>query len=199
MKTSTAGNPTWCLSWMVSSAVAAGTATKWPTTLQHICCQPDWPQQTPCSPLLQLGMWVIAASWMHISVSYKTDLMAFCFWQDHCEWGCLPWHGVDSCSTTLGNATSYSAQQDDLPLHWHTQIRNLLDKIFLRQWIGWEGTIMGSPHPPNITSLDFFLWAYAKDIVHHTLVPDTGELWTQIMGTIISVTVSTLQCGLEFS
>lgn len=129
MISSTANNSIWCLSWMISSAVAAGTATKWPITFQ--CCQPQRrKQQIPCSPLWRLEMWVTAASWMHIAVSYKTDLMALCLWQAHCEWGCVPWHaGVVSGSTTLGTVTSHSAQHADLPLLWHT---------FLGQLIGWE-------------------------------------------------------------
>lgn len=132
---STANNPIWCPSWMVSSAVAAGTATKWTVTLQYsICCQPDWPhrrkQKIPCSPLWQLEMWVIAARWMHIAVSCKTNLMALCFWQAHCEWGCVSWHaGVVSVSTALGTVTSHSAHHADLPLLWHT---------FVGQLIGWE-------------------------------------------------------------
>ena len=48
------------------------------------------------------------------------------------------------------------------------------------------------PRSPDITSLDFFLWGYVKNIVYRTKVRDINDLQHRIIEAIDTVTVDTL-------
>ncbi|GBM40380.1 hypothetical protein AVEN_106128-1, partial [Araneus ventricosus] len=43
------------------------------------------------------------------------------------------------------------------------------------------------PRSPDITSLNFFLWGYVKDIVYQSLIRDTDELKSRITAVIQTV------------
>ena len=55
-------------------------------------------------------------------------------------------------------------------------VRGSLYATFPNRWIGLDGPICWPPHSPDLTPLDFFLWAYVKDRVFATIVNDIGEL-----------------------
>ena len=57
-------------------------------------------------------------------------------------------------------------QKDGAPSHWGLEIRQFLNETFPNRWIGRDGSIPWPPDSPDITSLDFFLWGYVKDIVY---------------------------------
>jgi hypothetical protein len=79
-------------------------------------------------------------------------------------------------------------QQDGVPPHGARIVRELLDMHFPECWVGRDGQIPWSPRPPDITPLDFFLWAYVKDIVYKTPVTSLDKLKLRIIATIGTVT-----------
>ncbi|PNF31703.1 hypothetical protein B7P43_G13374 [Cryptotermes secundus] len=75
-------------------------------------------------------------------------------------------------------------QQDDVPPHWSTIVRDALDKHFPGRWIGRDGPISWPPRSPDVTPLDFFLWGYVKDIVYKTQVRGIDRLKTRVRDAI---------------
>lgn len=65
-------------------------------------------------------------------------------------------------------------QQDGAPAHWARVVRNHLNEAFGRRWIGRDGPTRWPPRSPDLTSSDFFLWGYLKDVVYRQ-VPTTRE------------------------
>lgn len=56
-------------------------------------------------------------------------------------------------------------QQDGAQMHYALIVRNLLNNIFPRRWIGRRGALEWPPRSPNLT-LDFFYWGYLKSKVY---------------------------------
>ena len=79
-------------------------------------------------------------------------------------------------------------QQDGAPRHWSLDVRNSLTESFQDCWIGRDGSICRPPRSPDMTPLDFFLWAYIKDRVFANPVQDLHDLRTRILDTIARVT-----------
>ncbi|XP_026681439.1 uncharacterized protein LOC103512048 [Diaphorina citri] len=70
---------------------------------------------------------------------------------------------------------------DGAPAHYRITVRQFLDEMFPRGWIG-----RGGPHPwparsPEFNPLDFFLWGYVKSLVYRTPVPDRETLRIRII------------------
>lgn len=65
-------------------------------------------------------------------------------------------------------------QQDGAPAHWAHVVRDHLNATFGDRWIGRGGPIPWPPRSPDLTSPDFFLWGYLKDIVYRD-PPTTRE------------------------
>jgi hypothetical protein len=74
-------------------------------------------------------------------------------------------------------------QQDGASAHWAHIIRKCLDMHFSGRWVGRDGPILWPPRPPDITPLDFFLWAYVKDIVYKTPVTSLDVLKLRIVAS----------------
>ena len=55
-------------------------------------------------------------------------------------------------------------QQAGAPPHWGLQVRQFLNDPFPERWIGRDGPIPWPPSSPDITSLEFFMFCYVKDI-----------------------------------
>jgi hypothetical protein len=77
--------------------------------------------------------------------------------------------------------------QDGAPPHFKIEVREWLNKIFSKRWIGRKGSvkvptpIIWPPYSPDITPCDFFLWGHIKDIVYRAGVPaDLEELRERI-------------------
>ena len=83
-------------------------------------------------------------------------------------------------------------QQDGAPPHWGLEVCQFLNETFPDRWVGRDGPIPWSPHPPDITQLDFFLWGYVKDFVYRTKVKDINDLQHRIIEAIETVTVDML-------
>lgn len=65
-------------------------------------------------------------------------------------------------------------QQDGAPPHYARPVKNFLNLTYQRRWIGRGGHIAWPPRSPDLTSPDFFLWGYLKNIVYQT-APTTAE------------------------
>jgi len=65
-------------------------------------------------------------------------------------------------------------QQDGAPPHYARLVRDFLNLTYQRRWIGRGGHIAWPPRSPDLTSPDFFLWGYLKNIVYQT-APTTAE------------------------
>ena len=84
-------------------------------------------------------------------------------------------------------------QQDGAPPHWELHIHEFLNETFPKRWIGKDGPISWPPNSPDITSLDFFLWGYVKDIVYQTKVRDMTNLKQRISNAIATIDEAMLQ------
>jgi len=56
-------------------------------------------------------------------------------------------------------------QQDSAPAYWSRRLRYHLNLTFPGRWIGRGGPVSWCPRSPDLSSLDFFLWGYLKNIV----------------------------------
>jgi hypothetical protein len=65
-------------------------------------------------------------------------------------------------------------QQDGAPAHWSRIVRNHLNLTFPGRWIGRGGPVSWCPRSPDLSSLDFFLWGYLKNVVYSE-TPTTRE------------------------
>ena len=59
-------------------------------------------------------------------------------------------------------------QQDGAPPHWGLAARQFLNDTFPARWIERDCPIPWPPRSPEIITLDFSLWGYAKDVVYRT-------------------------------
>lgn len=57
-------------------------------------------------------------------------------------------------------------QQDGAPPHFARIVRNYLNEIFPERWIGRGGPVQWPARSPDLTSPDFFLWGYLKNVVY---------------------------------
>jgi hypothetical protein len=84
-------------------------------------------------------------------------------------------------------------QQDGVPPHFHTKVRQFLDTTF-PEWIGRGGTIACPPRSPDLTPLDFHLRWYVKDQVYVLTFPQTLDLLRdRIVTAVASVDRGMLQ------
>jgi len=68
-----------------------------------------------------------------------------------------------------------------------------LDATFPNRWIGRDGPTPWPPRSTDITPLVFFLWAYVKDKVFSTPVPDITDLKARITETFAAITEDMLE------
>lgn len=50
-------------------------------------------------------------------------------------------------------------------VHHHISVRNFLNENYNGRWIGRGGPVNWPACSPDLTSLDFFLWGYLKNVV----------------------------------
>ena len=78
------------------------------------------------------------------------------------------------------------------PSHWGLEVRQFLNDTFPERWIGRDGPIPWPPRFPDITSLDFFLRRYVKDIFYRTKLRDASDLQQRIIEALDTVTADML-------
>ncbi|KYN19186.1 hypothetical protein ALC57_08485 [Trachymyrmex cornetzi] len=59
-----------------------------------------------------------------------------------------------------------SFNQDREPANWSRRVRNHLDLTFPGRTIGRGGPVSRCHRSPDLSSLDFFLWGYLKNVVY---------------------------------
>lgn len=78
-------------------------------------------------------------------------------------------------------------QLDGAPAHFHRNVRAFLNIQYPNRWIG-RGSAQNWPaRSPDLTSLDFFLWGYTKNIVYNippTTAEDMQQRITDVFATI---------------
>ena len=71
-------------------------------------------------------------------------------------------------------------QQDGSPPHFHSNVRNFLDRTFTQRWIGRRGSATEfPPRSPDLTPLGFYLWGNLKNTVYATKPHTLEELRDQ--------------------
>ncbi|XP_063994344.1 uncharacterized protein LOC135171649 [Diachasmimorpha longicaudata] len=78
-------------------------------------------------------------------------------------------------------------QQDGAPPHFALCVRNYLNVLFPRRWIGRGGAVIWPPRSPDLTPLDFSLWRYIKDVVYKNRPTTAEDMKTRIRGAIANI------------
>lgn len=65
-------------------------------------------------------------------------------------------------------------QLDGAPPHYANIVRNFLNTHYTGRWIGRLGPVAWPPRSPDLTSPDFYLWGYLKNVVYEQ-PPTTRE------------------------
>lgn len=86
---------------------------------------------------------------------------------------------------------------DGAPAHYAQSVRHFLDKTFPDRWIGRRGWIDWPPRSPDLTPMDFFLWAVIKDRVYATKPQNLQELKDAIITEIQSLPVKSCQSACQ--
>jgi hypothetical protein len=84
-------------------------------------------------------------------------------------------------------------QQDEAPPHFYHHVRNHLDREMAGRWIDRGGPIAWPPSSPDLTSLEFFLWGYVKNIVYQVKINDLQHLKARVRDAVAMVTPNMLQ------
>jgi hypothetical protein len=84
-------------------------------------------------------------------------------------------------------------QQDVAPPHSCHHVRNHLDRKMVGRRNGRSGPIVWPPRSPELTTLDFSLWGYVKNIVYQLKINDLQHLKACIRDTVVTATPNTLQ------
>lgn len=79
-------------------------------------------------------------------------------------------------------------QQDGAPPHFSREVRQYLNEVFPRQWIGRRGEIEWPPRSPDLTPMDFFLWGYLKHRVYKNKPNNMEDLKNRIRYEIQQIT-----------
>lgn len=72
-------------------------------------------------------------------------------------------------------------QHDGAPPHISIPVRNRLNEMFGRQWIGRFAATLWPPRSPDLTPLDFCFWGWVKQLVFKKESRTRGELKTRII------------------
>lgn len=78
-------------------------------------------------------------------------------------------------------------QQDGAPPHFSLIVRNYLNVLFPRRWIGRSGHVPWPPRSPDLTPLDFYLWGYIKDVVYKNRPTTLDNLKARIRDAITQI------------
>lgn len=84
-------------------------------------------------------------------------------------------------------------QQDGAPPHYARPVREFLDAVFPRQWIGRRGPLDWPARSPDLSPLDFFLWGHLKSKVYTTEPESLEELRRRIVEECHQITPQILQ------
>lgn len=72
-------------------------------------------------------------------------------------------------------------QQDGAPPHYGREVRQYLNNVFPRRWIGRRGAVEWPARSPDLNPLDYFFWGYLKYLVYQTKPTDVDDLTERIL------------------
>lgn len=84
-------------------------------------------------------------------------------------------------------------QLDGAPPHFSRHVRNYLDRKFPNKWIGRGGPYEFPPRSPDLTSMDFFLWGYIKNLVYNTPPTTVDDMKGRIKDAFATITSDMLR------
>lgn len=91
-------------------------------------------------------------------------------------------------------------QHDGCPAHYSVLARQVLDRDFNGRWIGREGPVNWPARSPDLTSADFFLWGYLKDIVYKETPTTRENMMQRLRDACAAITPDMLsRCVQEFT
>lgn len=79
-------------------------------------------------------------------------------------------------------------QQDGAPPHYAINVRRYLNETFPMKWIGRGGVVNWPARSPDLTSLDFFLWGYVREIVYKDPPTTREDMKNRIRAAFESIT-----------
>lgn len=79
-------------------------------------------------------------------------------------------------------------QLDGAPAHFSLNVRSYLNRKFPEKWVGRSGPSIWPPRSPDLTSMDFFLWGYVKNLVYQTPPTTEEDMKIRICNAFASVT-----------
>ncbi|EZA60094.1 hypothetical protein X777_13919 [Ooceraea biroi] len=85
-------------------------------------------------------------------------------------------------------------QLDGCPSHYARQVRNWLDEHYAHRWIGRGGPVFWPPRSPDLTPLDFYLWATLKNKVYSTEVISLEDLKQRITNSVTEMQQNFQEC-----
>lgn len=71
-------------------------------------------------------------------------------------------------------------QLDGAPPHFSLIVRNFLNNRYANKWIGRGGPIAWPPRSPDLTSPDFFLWGFLKNVVYERAPTTRADMIVRI-------------------
>ena len=84
-------------------------------------------------------------------------------------------------------------QQDGAPAHFKRNVREMLDEMFPRKWIGRKGPYIWPARSPDMTPLDFFLWGHVTHRIFLTRPVDCDDLKLRIVAACREISPEVLQ------
>lgn len=84
-------------------------------------------------------------------------------------------------------------QQDGAPPHNSRNVAAYLNNRFGEQWIGTNGPVRWPARSPDLTCIDFFLWAHLKNIVYSTAVYTRVDLENRVRMAFDNISPTELQ------
>lgn len=78
-------------------------------------------------------------------------------------------------------------QHDGAPAHYGHRVRQYLDNVFPRRWIGRRGAVEWPARSPDLNPLDYFFWGHMKNVVYKKEPTDVQNLQEIILQTAQSI------------
>lgn len=88
-------------------------------------------------------------------------------------------------------------QQDGAPPHTTQLVRDYLNHVFPRRWIGRRGSVEWPARSPDMTPLDYFLWGYTRSQIYKQKPDNLDELKARIRETIRAISPEVLHKVLQ--
>ncbi|OXU16918.1 hypothetical protein TSAR_001938 [Trichomalopsis sarcophagae] len=89
-------------------------------------------------------------------------------------------------------------QQDNAAPHFALIVRQFLNQNYRERWIGRGGPVNWPPNSSDLTSLDFYLWGYLKNVVFEERPTTREDMQDRIRQAYAAITRQTLNTVRHF-